>query len=674
MLSKFQNDQYPDPDSNNRLSIQEKLAKLQVSIRDFIIQVKLEKDRIEAEQQCHLESPEFELAESQLEKDFEKYFQLLKNRNRTEDIIFNGEESDLLHDKEDLQAAWEELLSSATLIMPETDFDQHLKDLDKVLTHAVKQYRCLAGSVLDNEIEKILQDRQGKDNDLLNTIEATERFLEQAMARLVVTLSQEQKRDKAKRFLIIRIRSQMLIAYLEVEHKFVAEILSAMPPQIEARYLTDDVQNLEKQMRNQLKEGMHLEEVMSHLSEAVQRQRTQRMRDLPEDVWHLATMQRQNQKIYHLAKEMQPRWEAILDLAAKPHSIERIQLQILDMRYLTEKMQQLTEDMWVNQQIEEICRLAEEMRHLPELNHLKEQIRLLIEKIQPQVKDLRLQVTHMRSLTEMMQHLIDEMRSQGEEMKRMSNNVKVSPRAMANSRISGEMPYPEAKKHINILSSLGNFVNAIIRPSKLPEKVWNSQTLVSYPRLLSKRFSSSIFVSVYPDSQSGQADVEIQTRLRSIGKRSRDYTSRVSSIKIKTGSTLRIQIESPGIQFSLPVVMQFAGELASTTFTAKPEDDCVVGKQMAKLSICDNETNTELMYILFEIKVIDFLFDHVSRPFLLNIGAVFTGIGSLIIFTLTIVGKVDLILGVASGTTAGLFAFTIYSYFLNLFKWAQRTS
>ena len=71
--------------------------------------------------------------------------------------------------------------------------------------------------------------------------------------------------------------------------------------------------------------------------------------------------------------------------------------------------------------------------------------------------------------------------------------------------------------------------------------------------------------------------------------------------------------------------------------------------------------------------VVDFAFDHVSRPWLSNLTSVVLGTGSAVAFVLTLLGQVDQTLGLATGGAIGAVAGFIHMRYLSLFK-LHRTS
>jgi hypothetical protein len=103
-------------------------------------------------------------------------------------------------------------------------------------------------------------------------------------------------------------------------------------------------------------------------------------------------------------------------------------------------------------------------------------------------------------------------------------------------------------------------------------------------------------------------------------------------------------------------------------FIAKPADNCEIGKSVAKLSICEKESGVELFSVPFEIRVVDYVFDHISRPLVLKLTTIISGLGALALFILTLFGQVDTTLGLASGTAISAVSVVVFMQFNSLFQ------
>jgi hypothetical protein len=137
---------------------------------------------------------------------------------------------------------------------------------------------------------------------------------------------------------------------------------------------------------------------------------------------------------------------------------------------------------------------------------------------------------------------------------------------------------------------------------------------------------------------------------------------------LETGDVVRLRLSSPGINFSESVIKKLKNSINVTNFTAKPDDSCHPGIYQIILSISDVDTQFEYQSISFTVKVTDYAFDHVSRPFLSRAMSIAIGAGSLTMFILTLLGQIDTTFGLASGTVAGILASGIYARFISLYQ------
>lgn len=213
---------------------------------------------------------------------------------------------------------------------------------------------------------------------------------------------------------------------------------------------------------------------------------------------------------------------------------------------------------------------------------------------------------------------------------------------------------------------LGGSITEKNEPDK--EKEHKLKTTLAYPKLFSKRFTSTVLVYIYPNSNSRKVNASVTKEIKSLGKSKTDYIRVDSPITIELDKLVLVRIESPGVEFKSPVIKRVKEKVTEIKFLAIPSDTCQTGNHVAKLSICDKESEEELFSLLFEIRVVDFVFDHVSRPFVYNLAATFSGLGAMLMFILTLLGQIDTTFGLTSGTTAGLFAATLYLRFTSLFQ------
>lgn len=189
------------------------------------------------------------------------------------------------------------------------------------------------------------------------------------------------------------------------------------------------------------------------------------------------------------------------------------------------------------------------------------------------------------------------------------------------------------------------------------------QISLAHPKLLSKRYSSQFLVQIYLPEMRYKVVHAV-----GLAFKGQDPAEHIQDSELKMGQVIQLRLSSPEIIFSEPVTKKLDKNVNTTNFTAKPNDGCYPGIHTVVLSISDVDTGLEYQSISFTVKVVDFAFDHISRPLLSKVFSIATGAGSLAMFVLTLLGKIDTTLGLASGTTVGILASGIHGRFLSLYQ------
>lgn len=189
------------------------------------------------------------------------------------------------------------------------------------------------------------------------------------------------------------------------------------------------------------------------------------------------------------------------------------------------------------------------------------------------------------------------------------------------------------------------------------------RTSIAHPKLLSKRYSSRFVVQIYLPELRAQVALTLAREFQK-----QEIAELVRDSEFKTGQEIEIMLSSPGIVFSGPVKKKLDKDIIITNFSAKPDDGCHPGIHQVVLSLSDPKTQFEYQSISFTVKVTDFAFDHISRPFISNLTSIALGTGSVIMFVLTLLGQIDTTFGLTSGTVAGTMASAIYVRFLQLYQ------
>ncbi len=186
---------------------------------------------------------------------------------------------------------------------------------------------------------------------------------------------------------------------------------------------------------------------------------------------------------------------------------------------------------------------------------------------------------------------------------------------------------------------------------------------LAHPKFLSKRFTSPFVIHIYLPEARKEVDERLKTDFHE-----QESTEHLYDSDLTIGRIVQIKLWSPEITFSDPTTKRLASTVNKISFLGKPSDNCQPGTHWASLTISDAETGHEIQSINYSVQVVDFAFDHLSRPLLSNTMSLVLGIGSLTTYLLTLLGQIDTTYGLASGTTAGVMATVIHVRFLALYQ------
>lgn len=191
----------------------------------------------------------------------------------------------------------------------------------------------------------------------------------------------------------------------------------------------------------------------------------------------------------------------------------------------------------------------------------------------------------------------------------------------------------------------------------------NYRVSISFPKLFSKRFDSVFLFQLYLPEHRSRVNKNIKAQF--LDEPKIEFTDQ--SI-IKIGQKIQIEFYNPNFDFSKPVIKLIDGTLTKIVFLGTPKDSCPSGNRNIRVSILNSDTQQEIESFNIIVKVVDFAFDHISRPFLSRVGAIVLGIGSFAMYILTFLEQIDKTIGLTSGTAAGILAIGIYAGFYHLYK------
>lgn len=187
---------------------------------------------------------------------------------------------------------------------------------------------------------------------------------------------------------------------------------------------------------------------------------------------------------------------------------------------------------------------------------------------------------------------------------------------------------------------------------------------VAHPLTFSKRFESVILCQIYLPESRSRALRNIKFEFHE-----QPYDEKTKTSLIKLGQKITVKLDGSNFSFSEPVTKTINDSVGKFAFIAKPNDNCEPDYHKIKASVIDTITGEEFDYlILNHVRVVDFAFDHISRPLLSRVSAIVLGIGSFAMFILTFLEQIDKTIGLTSGTAAGVLAIGIYVSFYNLYQ------
>lgn len=196
-----------------------------------------------------------------------------------------------------------------------------------------------------------------------------------------------------------------------------------------------------------------------------------------------------------------------------------------------------------------------------------------------------------------------------------------------------------------------------------PKKLRHFRISIAHPKFLSKRFESSFLFQVYTPDDRIRVTKNITDEFNQ-----QEMAEHIQESSIGFGQLITVKFFSPEFVFSEPVTKLVTNKVSKIVYLGKPKDDCTPGLHRILVSVLDTKTNHEFESLTVSVQVVDFAFDHISRPMLSRVSAVVLGISSFAMYILTFLEQIDKTVGLTSGTAAGVLALGIYVSFYNLYQ------
>ncbi len=187
---------------------------------------------------------------------------------------------------------------------------------------------------------------------------------------------------------------------------------------------------------------------------------------------------------------------------------------------------------------------------------------------------------------------------------------------------------------------------------------------IAHPRAVSKRFDSIFLCQIYLPESRSRALRNIKSNFQE-----KPVDEQIKRSSIKFDQKVTVKLESNNFSFSESITKFINNSLIEFVIKGRPNDNCETGNHDIKASVIDAITGEELDYLMLKrVHVVDFAFDHISRPLLSKTSTVVLGIGSFAMFILTFLEQIDKTIGLTSGTAVGVLAIIIYTNFYNLYQ------
>jgi hypothetical protein len=188
-------------------------------------------------------------------------------------------------------------------------------------------------------------------------------------------------------------------------------------------------------------------------------------------------------------------------------------------------------------------------------------------------------------------------------------------------------------------------------------------TSIKHPRRLSKRLSSRFKIFIYPSEDRAEVEKVLREAFDD-----EEWTGSVHPSGVETGDLVVLKLWSADIEFSGEVVKRIEHVVNQVTIGAKPKDTCHPGDHTVTLSISKKDTGEEISSVDFTVQVVDFAFDHVSRPLLSNVVSAVSGVFGAAAFAFSLFTDIDKTLGLTAGTAALAVAAFIQARVWQLFR------
>lgn len=182
---------------------------------------------------------------------------------------------------------------------------------------------------------------------------------------------------------------------------------------------------------------------------------------------------------------------------------------------------------------------------------------------------------------------------------------------------------------------------------------------VAFPKYVSKQWDSKFIVYIYA---SGKRASVVKGLNAEFIKEQINEILRKSDVGLN--ANVKVSLRSNDIVFEPEYVQKKISAITRFYFLGRPKADCIVemnSERQVLLIISDTVTGEVYQSEYFTARVVDLVLGFIPRPLISSISSLAAGIGAITMFVLTLLGQMDISLGLVSGTAAGLLASVFYA-------------
>jgi hypothetical protein len=243
-----------------------------------------------------------------------------------------------------------------------------------------------------------------------------------------------------------------------------------------------------------------------------------------------------------------------------------------------------------------------------------------------------------------------ELKRTAAQIRRNAEGVMGEAGGLAHSNVDVELLLEQTRQLSALLSQTRNLQHEV------SEELARFRVSLNYPKVICAGFSSKFLVQIYP-SRRRQIAVARAERVFD-GTESVQVTD---DVLLQVRMKIVVKLSCPAMKFEEPVHLAVAREGVRTTFLGQPTEGAAPGRHDAVLNIRDAARDYEILSIPFSIDIVDYAFDHVSRPVLGRISGIAVGALSLGIIITALVTQTGEVITAAGGAAGGALSAFIFA-------------